>query len=68
MPTYVYPCDDCGKDTEIRQKISDEPITVCPVCSGKVRRIIFGGGVIFKGSGYYTTDYVRSAEEKNEPS
>ncbi|MCF7943958.1 MAG: zinc ribbon domain-containing protein [Spirochaetia bacterium] len=57
MPTYDYKCEDCGHSFEVFQKMSDEPITSCPVCNGKVRRLIGGGvGVIFKGSGFYVTD------------
>lgn len=63
MPTYDYICDDCAYKFEHFQSMSDEPIRVCPNCSGRVRRLISGGtGLIFKGSGYYLTDY------KNKPS
>ena len=58
MPTYEYKCDECGHEFEAFQSIKDEPIKVCPVCNAKVHRIINGGaGVIFKGSGFYITDY-----------
>ncbi len=57
MPTYDYKCDDCGKSYEYFQSMSDEPITVCPDCSGSLKRLIGGGlGIIFKGSGFYVTD------------
>ena len=58
MPTYDYICSDCNYEFEHFQSMSDEPIRVCPNCEGRVRRIISGGtGLIFKGSGYYLTDY-----------
>jgi len=58
MPTYVYKCNNCDDIFEVFQKISDEPLKRCPVCNGELKRLISGGsGVIFKGSGFYTTDY-----------
>jgi putative FmdB family regulatory protein len=58
MPTYDYICTECNYKFERFQSMSDEPIRVCPSCDGVVRRIISGGtGLIFKGSGYYITDY-----------
>jgi len=57
MPTYEYECADCGHSFEKTQSMSDEPLKVCPACSGRVRRVINGGmGVIFKGSGFYVND------------
>jgi putative FmdB family regulatory protein len=58
MPTYEYECESCGHFFEEFQKMTDEPVKECPVCGGKVRRVISGGsGVIYKGSGFYATDY-----------
>jgi len=58
MPTYEYKCNDCGEIFEFFQKITDEPLKNCPVCNGELKRLISGGsGIIFKGSGFYTTDY-----------
>jgi putative FmdB family regulatory protein len=58
MPTYEYRCTECGHEFEEFQAISDPPITICPKCKGKTERIISGGtGLIFKGSGFYITDY-----------
>ncbi|HEU5431397.1 MAG TPA: FmdB family zinc ribbon protein [Thermomicrobiales bacterium] len=56
MPTYVYQCDDCGHDFEAVQRFADEPLTVCPECNGRVRRVLQPSPVIFKGSGWYITD------------
>jgi putative FmdB family regulatory protein len=64
MPTYEYRCEDCGHKFEAFQTMSEPPVEKCPVCAGKVKRIISGGaGFIFKGSGFYITDY-RSREYK----
>ena len=61
MPTYEYRCAECGHEFEEFQAISDPPITICPSCGGKAQRIISGGaGLIFKGSGFYITDYRNS--------
>lgn len=58
MPTYSYECEKCG-EFEARQSMKDEAFTVCPKCGGSnIKRVIGkGGGVIFKGSGFYETDY-----------
>lgn len=65
MPTYEYECLKCGYQFERFQKISEEPLKRCPKCKSKVRRLIGGGcGLIFKGSGFYITDYKRN---KNSP-
>ena len=64
MPTYEYRCEDCGHEFEAFQRMTEAPVKKCPVCSGQVKRIISGGaGFIFKGSGFYITDY-RSKEYK----
>jgi putative FmdB family regulatory protein len=58
MPTYEYECQRCSHRFERFQGIKDEPVKRCPKCKGKVARLIgTGAGVIFKGSGFYTTDY-----------
>ncbi|TKJ41715.1 FmdB family transcriptional regulator [candidate division LCP-89 bacterium B3_LCP] len=60
MPTYEYRCNDCGFEFEEFQSMVAEPLHVCPRCRGDVRRLISGGGgLIFKGSGFYETDYKR---------
>jgi len=61
MPTYEYKCQICGYMFEKFQSMKDKPVTKCPKCNGKVQRLISGGaGVIFKGSGFYATDYAAS--------
>lgn len=58
MPTYEYECLENGHRFEEFQSMTDEPLTICPVCGGNVRRLIgSGAGFIFKGSGFYQTDY-----------
>ncbi len=57
MPIYEYRCHKCGKTTEITQKFSDQPLTRCPLCSGKVSKIISNCTFQLKGSGWYVTDY-----------
>lgn len=62
MPTYEYECKECGHRFEKFQNMTDAPVKKCPECAGPVRRIIHGGvGVIFKGSGFYETDYGRGS-------
>lgn len=58
MPTYEYECQRCGHRFERFQSMTDEPLKRCPECRGKVNRVISGGaGLLFKGSGFYITDY-----------
>ena len=56
MPTYQYACTECGEQLEVVQKFSDEPLTVCPTCQGRLRKVFSAVGVVFKGSGFYKTD------------
>ncbi len=57
MPTYGYRCGSCGHEFEILQRITAEPLTACPKCGGKLSKMVYPAGIIFTGSGYYTTDY-----------
>jgi len=58
MPTYEYECQKCGGRFEVFQRITEAPKKRCPKCKGKVNRLLgSGGGLIFKGSGFYITDY-----------
>ena len=67
MPTYDYVCDACGHAFELVQSMKDAPIKQCPKCKkAKVRRLLgTGGGILFKGSGFYQTDY-RSSSYKEK--
>lgn len=65
MPTYEYRCRKCGHQFEQLQSITDEPLKTCPECDGEVERLIGGGaGLIFKGSGFYITDYRSDSYKK----
>ncbi len=66
MPTYEYACDKCGYHFEEFQSITAAPLAACPKCHGQVRRLIgAGNGFLFKGNGFYVTDY-RSDRYKND--
>ncbi len=72
MPIYEYECEKCSHRFELIQKFSDPPVKDCPVCQGVVRKVISSPGIMFKGSGWYVTDYSNkmknpSAEEKSKP-
>jgi putative FmdB family regulatory protein len=56
MPIYEYACDTCQATFERKQKFSDEPVRTCPECGNEVRRVLYPAGIIFKGSGFYSTD------------
>src|SRR5579859_7494420 len=57
MPTYEYACRNCSHRFETRQKMTEEPLTICPECGGHIRRVLFPAGIVFKGSGFYKTDH-----------
>lgn len=68
MPTYDYECTKCGHAFEAFQQMSDKPLTKCPKCDKKLRRLIGGGaGIIFKGSGFYATDYKKKSSPADSP-
>lgn len=67
MPTYEYKCEACKKTLEVSQSITAHPLRKCPRCGGKLKRLIGGGGgFIFKGSGFYATDYRSDSYKKRE--
>ena len=73
MPTYEYVCEKCNHHFELFQSMKDSRKKTCPQCKGRVRRLISGGaGLIFKGSGFYITDYrsegYKSAAKKESSS
>lgn len=57
MPTYEYLCQTCSHRFEVWQKMSDEPLQVCPECGKHIRRVLYPAGIVFKGSGFYKTDH-----------
>ena len=72
MPTYEYECQDCGHRFEVFQRITEDPVSACEKCSGKVRKVILPVGIVFKGSGFHINDYrkpdpsAKSSETKTE--
>lgn len=56
MPVYQYACTECGEELEVRQSFTDDALTECPACSGRLRKVLSAVGVVFKGSGFYRTD------------
>lgn len=68
MPTYEYHCRKCGKNFDVLQSMKDKPLTKCVKCkSGKVDRLISAGaGLIFKGSGFYITDYKKPSQPSKD--
>jgi len=73
MPTYEYKCLDCDDRFEVIQSMKDDPLEECEKCHGRLKRLIgTGAGIIFKGSGFYCTDYrsdsYKSAAKKDKPS
>ena len=64
MPTYQYACTECGHDFEAVQSFSDDSLTECPQCQGRLRKVFGSVGVVFKGSGFYRNDS-RDAKPKN---
>jgi putative FmdB family regulatory protein len=60
LPIYTYACTACDAEIERRQSFSDPPLTTCESCGGSLRKVLHPAGVIFKGSGFYNTDYKKS--------
>ena len=56
MPTYQYSCTDCGEPLEVVQSFTDDALTECPACGGRLRKLYNAVGIVFKGSGFYRTD------------
>jgi putative FmdB family regulatory protein len=68
MPIYGYRCRSCGHEFEVLQKMSDQRLKTCPKCSGSLAKIMYPAGVVFKGSGYYTTDYKGAGKAQEQAS
>jgi putative FmdB family regulatory protein len=56
VPTYEYACTDCGDKSEVVQRFSDDPLTICTECGGRLRKVFSPVGIVFKGSGFYRND------------
>jgi putative FmdB family regulatory protein len=67
MPLYEYRCESCGKKIEVIQKYSDDPLSFCKECGGKLEKLMSAPAIRFKGSGWYVNDYAsrKSGGEKN---
>jgi putative FmdB family regulatory protein len=65
VPTYQYQCTECGAALEVIQSFSDDALTECPECTGRLRKVFNAVGVVFKGSGFYRND---SRQKSTEPS
>ena len=66
MPTYQYACTDCAERSEVVQKFTDEPLVVCTLCGGRLRKVFSPVGIVFKGSGFYRNDS-RERTKKDKP-
>jgi putative FmdB family regulatory protein len=63
MPLYEYQCGQCGERSEILQKLSEAPATVCPKCGGELKKLHSAPAIQFKGSGFYKTDYASASSK-----
>ncbi len=66
MPIYEYQCDSCGHRVEVKQSIKDAPLSTCERCGKSLRRLISSPGIMFKGSGWYVTDYSNKLKPPSE--
>ena len=66
MPTYQYACTACGHQLEAVQSFADDPLTECPACEGRLRKLFSSVGVVFKGSGFYRTDSRKSSADSTD--
>ncbi|WP_406731672.1 FmdB family zinc ribbon protein [Streptomyces sp. NBC_01794] len=67
MPTYQYQCTECGEGLEAVQKFTDDALTVCPSCDGRLKKVFSAVGIVFKGSGFYRNDS-RGSSSSSSPS
>ncbi|KAF0848736.1 FmdB family zinc ribbon protein [Nocardia caishijiensis] len=67
MPTYSYACTECDNRFDIVQSFSEDSLTECPQCTGKLRKLFNSVGIVFKGSGFYRTDSRGGASTASEP-
>jgi putative FmdB family regulatory protein len=65
VPTYQYVCTDCGEALEVQQSFTDDSLTTCPTCTGRLRKVFNAVGVVFKGSGFYRNDSRAPHPESN---
>ena len=67
MPTYSYACTECDNKFDIVQSFSDDSLTECPQCAGRLRKLFNSVGIVFKGSGFYRTDSRGGSSTASEP-
>jgi putative FmdB family regulatory protein len=67
VPTYQYACTECGDQLEAVQKFTDDPLTVCEACGGRLRKVFSPVGIVFKGSGFYRTDSRNGSSAASAP-
>jgi putative FmdB family regulatory protein len=68
MPTYEYACTACGERTEAKQSFDDPPLETCPLCEGKLRKLYSPVGIVFRGTGFYSTDGRKPDKAASGPS
>lgn len=68
MPTYQYACTECGAQSEVVQSFTDDALTVCSECDGRLRKVYSAVGIVFKGSGFYRTDSGKTSSSSSLPS
>jgi putative FmdB family regulatory protein len=68
MPIYEYACTACGERTEAKQSFADPPLTECPHCGGSLRKLYSPVGIVFKGSGFYSTDAKKKSSSSSTSS
>ena|SRR5438105_13172325 len=66
MPTYAYKCRDCGHAFDIVQKMTEDTLTICPRCGGRLRKVFAAPAIAFKGSGFYATDHGKGSKGRDE--
>ena len=66
MPTYEYTCRDCGHTFDIVQKMTEDTLTICPRCGGRLRKVFAAPAIAFKGSGFYATDHGKGSKGRDE--
>jgi putative FmdB family regulatory protein len=67
MPTYEYACTSCSHHIEVVQTFTDDPLELCSACGGRLRRVFHPAGILFKGSGFYSTDKNHHYRETTKP-
>src|ERR1700728_3299280 len=67
VPTYQYTCTECGEPVEVVQKFTDDPLSECTACGGRLRKVFSPVGIVFKGSGFYRTDSRKGSLPADKP-